>query len=151
MSYSHALSVPLFCTALCYWLKTRKVIVRSVRVTTVPLCRITGSALQKPRVFWTLGCPFANSSTWNFTAFITTLRSSNTKKMILPFLLFSLLQEELGRTSCPRPGQLSLLLSLVSRAKRDSLSDNYLGTNSYSDSQPAVRETWSSQEDGHRP
>lgn len=150
MSYSHALSVPLFCTALCYWLKTRKVIVRSVRVTTVPLCRITGSALQKPGSgCWAAPLPTAVPE--------TSLPSSphwghpTRRKWSSPFLLFSLLQEELGRTSCPRPGQLSLLLSLVSRAKRDSLSDNYLGTNSYSDSQPAVRETWSSQEDGHRP
>lgn len=44
----------------------------------------------------------------------------------------------------PGSGQLSLLLALVSRAK-GLVSNNHVGTNSYSDSQPAVRETTSNQ------
>lgn len=117
-----------------------------MEVTTVPLCWITcrnqGSAGVP-------SCTFTNSSTWNCPIFIT-FESSNKEKRLFHLSLFCRKNWEEHAVLEIRPGsgQLFLLLSLMSKAPRSSLSHSCMGSDSYPDSQPALRDIWSTKKMG---
>lgn len=104
-----------------------------------------GSALQKPRECWLLGYPFAKQYL-NCPTFITTFGSSNEKKKRL-FHVSLFCRKNWGLA--PGSGQLSMLLSLVGRAQRGSLSHSCMSSNFHSDSQPTKKECGPPRRWGH--